>query len=213
MTFTFRPVKIWPEDWPNAHGRSCQFSANYSKTLEQLDNELWHLDATDVILQVDATERDCRLDGQLRADAKVGYRGVILSFVTPKFGTLTYPCDTFEGVAYKNIPGWQANLRAITLGLESLRTVERYGIADRGQQYAGYAELPSGIALGSAMTVDEAAEFIGEHAEWQVPFDPTTPSWVASAFRVAAKKLHPDHGGDPDLFRKLIQAKDLLEAQ
>jgi hypothetical protein len=33
---------------------------------------------------------------------------------------------------------WQDNLRAVALGLEALRRVERYGIAQRGEQYAGW---------------------------------------------------------------------------
>lgn len=149
--------------------------------------------------------RDCRLDGQLRADARPSHPGVILTIDTRKHGTLVYSTDRFDH--------WKANLRAIALGLEALRKVERYGIANRGQQYAGYRELPSGIALGSAMTIEDAARFIAEQA-W--PGDAIDEQEVLddldTAYRAAAKRLHPDAGGDPEMFRRLTVARDLLVA-
>lgn len=222
MILTFRPIKVWPDGWqdPRRQRSSSPFRATHSDTLQLLDRELRHLGATTVTLQVDASERDCRLDGQLRADAKVRHPGVILTIETKKFGTLVYPCDAFTGVSWSStrLDGWQANLRAIALGLEALRKVERYGIAERGQQYAGYRELPSGIALGSAMTVEAAARFLIEHGEWGGE-DATVDDILTADrqvlvdyFRHAAKKLHPDQGGDPELFRKLTEARDLLEA-
>lgn len=222
MILTFRPIKVWPEGWPNDDYRSSPFSSTYSKTLALLDRELRHLDATDVILQVDASDRDRRLDGQLRANAKGGYRGCILSFQTKDYGTLTYSCDAFS--RWNQTEAWQANLRAIALGLEALRTVERYGIAGRGQQYAGYAELPTGVALGAAMTVEDAARFVAGHAEGPEHFDSNVEALLTERdagdtqglellFKRASKKLHPDVGGDPDLFRKLVQAREVLEAK
>lgn len=219
MILTFRPIKIWPEGWPNNHSTSSPFKAkNYSGTLTILERELTNLRAKDVILQVDASERDCRLDGQLRADAKVKYRGVILSFGTRDYGTLTYSCDAFS--RWNMTEAWQANLRAIALGLEALRKVERYGIAGRGQQYAGYAELPSGIALGAhKMTVEEAAKILAEGTGGffdsgdilDAP-DEVDQEMVTLAFRKAVVLHHPDKGGEPETFRKIIEAKDLLES-
>ena len=208
MILTFRPIKVWPPEWPRTGGKSSPFQASYRRTLDQLDVELSHLRATDVTMQVDASSEDMRLDGQLRANASVGYRGVILTVESRTHGTLTYPVDTFSD--------WQSNLRAITLGLEALRKVERYGIADRGQQYAGYRELGSGIAMGPGrMTADQAAAFLVEHGEWgSVPADPADligePDVIAAYYRQAAKRLHPDAGGDPEQFKRLQEAKEVL---
>lgn len=214
MILTFRPIKVWPEGWQERRGRpSTPFRAPWSDTLELLDRELSHLGATAVSMQVDATERECRLDGQLRADARVNHPGVILTVETKKLGTLVYATDRFDG--WYSSPGWQANARAIALGLEALRRVERYGIAERGQQYAGYRELPSGIALGRSMTIEEAARLLVEHGEWGgEPCDPDLligdADVIAAYYREAVKKAHPDRGGDPELFRRLTEARDLL---
>lgn len=224
MILTFRPIKVWPEDWDSADAErpGSPFDSTYSATLDLLDRELTHLKASNVILQVDASEGDVRLDGQLRADAKVNHPGVILSFDTPTWGTLTYACDAFTRRGWRNdSPSWQQNLRAIALGLESLRRVERYGIAGRGQQYAGYRELGTGLAMGP-MTRDQAAAFLVEHGEVDNadepgdpdclldPSDPLRDEIVDGYYRRAAKRLHPDVGGDPDLFKQLGEARDLL---
>lgn len=227
MILTFRPIKVWPTGWPNPRGgKPSPFDASYSKTLDLLDRELSHLGAKDPILQVDASERECRLDGQLRADARVHYRGVILSFQTRSYGALSYPCDAFERPSWKSgaPAAWQQNLRAVALGLEALRKVERYGIAQRGQQYAGYAEIGTGIALGQQMTLEEAARFLAGHGDQERFFDenvvtlldtsqPLYAEIVEGFFRNAAKKLHPDNGGDGADFDRLVRARELLEAQ
>jgi len=95
---------------------------------------------------------------------------------------------------------------------------ERYGIAERGQQYAGWAELPSGIPLGPrTMTVDEAARILATAARdcdggdlvvgatGQV----TLPA-VERAYKQAVKLVHPDAGGDHDAVVRLTEATELL---
>lgn len=221
MILTFRPIKVWPAGWeePGRTRGNSPFSATYDATLRLLDDELSHLGATGVSLQVAASERDCRLDGQLRANARVTHPGVILTVETKQHGTLVYACDRFQAATWKRnaLAGWQVNLRAIALGLEALRKVERYGIAERGQQYAGYRELGAGTPMGpatSTMTVEEAARFIAAHSD--SPEDrlvdvEADPFFATALYREAAKRLHPDAGGDPELFKRLVEAKDVLD--
>lgn len=209
MILIFRPIKVWPEGWTGYRNRpTSPFAATYTATLQLLDRELHMLGATGVTMQVDVSERDVRLDGQLRADARPSHPGVILTIDTRKHGTLIYATDRFSH--------WQANLRAIALGLEALRKVERYGIAERGQQYAGYRELGTGIALGAAMTLADAAQLLADEGG-QVGADDLLfeheggcRDWIDDSYRMAAKKHHPDAGGDPGMFRRLTEARDLL---
>ena len=197
MEYTIVPIERWPEKWDrfNPPRRSSPFSAPWSKTLQLLGTELDHLRATQVTIQVDLTRDDFRLDGNLRTAARIGYPGVILGFDTKKFGGLSYPCNTFGGALGS---AWKENVRAIALGLEALRKVERYGIAERGQQYAGFKELGSGMAI-DRMTEERAWKILMEAAG--VTELPTHPASIEWAYREAAKTHHPDVGGE---------ARDLL---
>lgn len=221
MILPVRPISQWPDGWPNEEYRTSPFSTTYDKTLKLLERELDMIAADDPLLAMAVTERDCRIDGGLRAGAKPKYRGVILSFATERYGRLTYPCDTFY--RWNATEAWQANLHAIALGLESLRRVERYGIANRGQQYAGYAELGSGIALGPApMTLHQASVILAEAVAGELPGinggdlmdDPETPDRAAveRVYTIAAKLHHPDVGGDKDTFATITRARELLLA-
>jgi hypothetical protein len=215
----YRPIKDWPDGWREADRADAPwspFKSTWESTLKLLDQELTFLGASEATLQLDTTEANCRADGGLRANAVVNHHGVILSFDSAKHGRLTYPCKAFDAPR----DPWRQNVRAIALGLESLRRVERYGIADRGQQYAGYAEIGSGIPLGAAgLTMEQAASFIAAWAGDDVDggdllWDEHTAALatVRSAFKAAAAVLHPDNGGDPAMFDRLVKAKELLEA-
>lgn len=210
----FSSIQAWPDDWlVRPFYESSPFSSSYTQTLDLLDRELFMLGASNVIVQLDVSARSVRADGALRADVKVGKPGVILSFDTKKHGTLTYATDKYRP--------WVENLRAIALGLEALRKIERYGIAERGQQYAGYRELGTGIALGPGqMTPAAAASLIADLLE---PDDdgPISSLSVRKSWRVErarfsrqlAKRLHPDAGGSADLYAQVTQAVDVLDKE
>lgn len=219
MILTFRPIKVWPKGWQERRYDSRPYSpfrASYRQTVELLDFELNQVGATGATLQVDASEDDCRLDGQLRANAKVGHPGVILTVETKNLGSLVYATDRYQSWRSDDAD-WKANLRAIALGMAALRTVERYGIAEQGQQYAGYREIGSGIPLGEhvveeTMTADEAARLLADGI-WSGPLDvDTIVPLVETLYRQQAKRFHPDapDGGDPAKFRRLTMARNLL---
>lgn len=213
MILTFRPIKVRPEHWKPAdhHRPDSPFRGTYRNTLELLDRELRQLEARDVSLQVDARPDQIRIDGGLRSDAKVDHPGVILTIETRQLGSLIYETDRYGRRWNADQAAWKENLRAIALGLEALRKVERYGIARRGQQYAGYRELGSGIPLAAGMTVEEAARFIcaNTDGDWHDDVE-ADPSFALSLYKDAAKLLHPDAGGDPAAFKRLSEARDVL---
>lgn len=176
-------------------------------TLQLLERELKALGCRDeAVLQVAVRERDIRLDGGIRADAKPEHPGVILNFKS-RHGELSYACDTFRT--------WQSNLRAIAKGLEALRLVDRYGVGN-GAQYTGYRALGAGTPMPVApkMSVEQAARFIADHCS-----TPATAEAIAAggkafelSYRAAAKRLHPDAGGDAAAFQCLQEAKRVIEA-
>lgn len=195
---TFRPLGQWPR--PDTHRRRGRhtFRASWADTLELLDRELEHLGAENVIIQADFTEADIRLDGRPRSNAKAPkHPGVIVSFES-RHGPLQYMTDEHEW--------WQHNVRAIALGLEALRAVDRYGITQTGQQYKGWRQLTA----GSGITSREAAlELITRLAD----IAPATIDDVGlhTAYRKAIKRAHPDGGGDTETFAAVQDAGRILE--
>lgn len=217
---TFHPITLWPGSRTRTPIRSA-FSGSWGSTLDLLDRELHMLRARRLVIEVDLDESKIRKDGRPRADAQMRTSGVILSFES-RHGPLRYSCDRFDR--------YRDNLRALALGLEALRRVERYGIASRGEQYQGWKALPSGMALPehASMTPEQAAgvffDLCTDAPGWS--WDGETPGFVLdvaksgdpmgalkAAYRAAAKAHHPDSvGGDRARFEALDAAWRVLRA-
>src|SRR5258708_11366739 len=133
--YQFRPLGDW--QGPSTRNRQWpRFKAGYQDTLDLLESEISKLGGRHIVLQVDLAERDIRIDGLPRSNARYGaHPGVVVSFES-RFGPLRYATDEFAE--------WKANLRAIALSLKALRDVDRYGVSKRGEQYTGWRALPAG---------------------------------------------------------------------
>jgi hypothetical protein len=219
VTWIYRPIDAWPGELTK--DRKCTpFRAKFGSTLDLLTSELEHLGAREAVIQLALDPQDLRRDGLPRAGARPDHPGVILSFES-YHGPLRYFTDAFKACWANDGEGWHANLRAIALGLQDLRRLDRYGIGRRGEQYTGWAQLPPGQPMGPAvkMTVEEAARILadaypaGASAEeiLEELQDEDRP-FLRDAYRMGTKRLHPDQGGDPEAFRRLSEARDLLTA-
>jgi hypothetical protein len=198
LKFTYRPITLWPGAMTRNRQRA-RFRAPYSNTLKLLDRELRHLLAKQIVLQVALSEADIRQDGRPRAGSKPRHPGVILAFQS-RHGPLSYPCDTYSS--------WEDNLRAITLALEHLRAVDRYGVTRRGEQYQGWARLPGPIITPSPMTVVEADAWL-RRTGGGPPI--LTTELLEAVYRRAAFATHPDRGGSSEGFQRVQQARAVLE--
>lgn len=186
------------------------FDSTFQQTMRLLEDELWHLDAENVVIEVDVVPAQIRRDGRLNERAKPVSPAVRLVFDS-RHGQLTYATDRFV----RNYKGpqedWKHNLRALALGLEALRKVDRYGIGQQGQQYTGYAALPAGtggIALGG-MTKDEATEILTNHAEVEVR--DAARFTIEQLYRRARARTHPDrHEGEQAMWDQVELAAKVL---
>jgi hypothetical protein len=174
------------------------FRASWSQTEQLLDRELRLLRATTVILLIDVNEPDIRLDGKLRATARPLSSACAIQFDSRTKGSLLIGCGRFRH--------WQDNVRAIALGLEALRKVERYGIVQANEQYEGWRALPEG-GTTDVTDIDRAWKVIALLAD----VDETEARLDGRyAYRLALKRAHPDHGGAAAAFRALQEAAKLL---
>lgn len=215
-----RPLKQWPGQLRSEAERAYSpFSASWSQTTDLLDKEAYHLGAGEVVVQLAMRERDFRLDGWIRADAKPSHPGVTIVLPESDQGRISFSTDRYTH-GYRGgsrMDGWQANVRAIALSMEALRTADRHDVM-QGAQYAGFKELGSGLAMDAFASAEAAAEFIialsdipPEHAAGEVRSVVENEDARAEVYRRAAKKAHPDAGGDVSIFQKLQAAKALLD--
>lgn len=203
MRWQIEPMETWayPETKPRKRN---PFGASWQSTLDLLGRELDQLDVSGAVaLRVVGDPADVRRDGMLRASARLRHPGVAVSFHSRKHGPLTYPCDTFVA-AGGGLADWQANVRAIALGLEALRRVERYGIASRGEQYAGWRAIESGTTTAFA-SKDEARQWLRDLTASPTEFDDGV------LLRRGAREAHPDrNGGERYVWDQYDAARQLL---
>jgi hypothetical protein len=205
--FQVRPLGPWGRPVTDPRASSSRFRATWDDTITLLLDEVGQLDGTLVVVQVDADPGDIRADGMLRARARVGFPGVKVSFQS-RYGPLTYATDTYEQQWSHATPGWQANVRAIALGLGALRAVDRYGVTRTGEQYRGWSAIAARPAEDT-LSVDEARRVLADAARVG-PGSLSGETAIAAAYRRAVRKAHPDAGGDPDVFRLVTAARDVL---
>ncbi len=205
----FVPIDCWPQQ-PTRQRKSSPFYTNYIKTLDDLERELKHLKAKDVLIQAFFGVHQLRNDGWPRSGESPKQPGVILSFQTAN-GPLSFPCDTYQH--------WQTNIRAISLSLTALRAIDRYGVTRRAEQYQGWKKLEAPSDQPFATKEDAARFIVVQSADVEADLS-LCPDMIrdrelrAAAYRVAASKLHPDKPtGSHELFVRLQAAMRLLEAQ
>ena len=238
MDVTYQPLTQWPVGRPRtlaADRREAQFKTPrraefdavgaqrivqrrvmpLARTLHDLDSELFLIGVGHAVIQVDVTNRqdlrsDLRRDGVIRDDARVHSPAVVLSFTRHR-SPLVFACDHFNR--------WQDNLRAIVLGLEALRKIERYHIGSGMEQYRGWQALPASTT--PALSTEQAAAVLARRengtrsaADLETRADMITHdiAWARDAYRKAAAKTHPDSGGSHDDFTLVQEAKRVLEA-
>lgn len=172
MRATWRPLAVW--QYPPARRLvGARLRASWDVVMDRLEDEIGRVKGSDVVIGVVVDESQIGFSGNLKAGGRTrfAHRGVEVSFDTPKRGRLVFHTDAYDDVT--------ANLRAIGLGLEALRAVDRHGITSTDEQYAGFAAIgPGGPDPARGKTLVDRWGSVAE----------------------ALKRTHPDHGGDPQQF-------------
>jgi len=204
------------DEWPRKRATSFErspFETRFSETTKLLEREIGHLKPRvgSVIISTFHRPSEIRKDGMLRAETRMpDYPGVIVEFDSndtkqKRYVKIQFVCDKFKD--------WKANVRAIALGMEALRKVERYGITSAQEQYEGFKAkaLPPRVVLGESMNFADAQSFIVHKAG--VPEGRINDGQQLDMFfRQAAIFCHPDKGGSHDDMAKLNIARDTLKA-
>lgn len=166
MRATWHAMPAWPYE-PRAQ-QTTSFRSEWDATLVLLEREIEALKGVDPDIGIVCEPSQISMSGTLKAGQRVAVRhpGAEVSFDAGG-RRMVFHTDAFPYLSW--------NLRAIALGLEALRKVDRYGITSGGEQYEGFARLTGGgpdAARGKVL--------VG----------------LAGGIRKAQYKHHPDHGGD-----------------
>lgn len=214
VRFEIRPLIGWDRPYTENRKSSGQFKAKWAATIDHLKAEVDYLGGTLVVAQIAVTEGEIRRDGMLKVGARVSSPAVKISFESVH-GPLTYATDVYDRMWPGTMPGWQANIRAIGLGLEALRAVDRYGITRSGEQYRGFTALSDKPAGHDELTVEDARRVFAEALSLSTAAlgdNFQDQGAITRMYRLAAKKYHPDAGGSESVFRLITRARDVLLA-
>jgi hypothetical protein len=207
--FQIQPLGLWDRPITDPRASSSRFRASWDDTIRLLLSEVDQLDGSLVVVQVDADPTEIRRDGMLRARARVNFPGVKVSFDS-RHGPLTYATDAYEQRWGSDMTSWQANVRAIALALEALRAVDRYGVTHTGEQYRGWTALADKPYAHGEMTVVEAERVLRDAAGLPADASLGDKGSITAAYRIAARTMHPDAGGNADAFQLITTARDVL---
>lgn len=184
----------WPEGWPRTNPVSRRrwptIQHSMERACEFLSGELDKLKATKGVL---STNIQRRLDGRpYSGQAQPSDPGAAVYFDLKGKPTVL-ACDKWNRV--------EDNVWVIAKHIEALRAQERWGVGSIEQAFRGYTALPA-VGESSASTW------------WQVLGVPVnaSPEHIREAYRILAKKFHPDTGGDREMFERVQRAMERYEA-
>lgn len=203
-----RPLMRWPGQLrrPEQRDPGRRFRASWQATTDLLEREAAMIGTRELVIQLAVEEAELRRDGWPRAHTQPRHPGATVVVPDSDHGRLSWSTDRYQA--------WRHNVRAIALSMQALRAADRHGVM-AGRQYAGFRELGAGDG-GEAWqpSVDEAAQFLAHNSgcigdAWEPLLK--RQELVDDAYRRAAKRLHPDVGGDPQAFQRLQTAKTVLD--
>jgi hypothetical protein len=196
----FMPLAGWPHPvTPDWERRRAPFRAAYGDTLDLLAFEVSRLgESADAgcVVQVDVDPSQFTLKGLPMARAR-WYSARVSVQVATGDRVLTFATDRFDY--------WQDNLRAIALGMEALRKVDRYGLASAtGGQYAGFAAIES----APADPWSDGASALAWMRKYAAELGITDADSLDAGrlYRAMARKMHPDQGGPAADWHRLDRA-------
>jgi len=188
----------YPLCWPDARPRTvrnqrnthARFKTSFAGARDKCILEVERLGGDRIII---STNIELKCNGQpcsVEWGKIIPDPGVAVYF-TRKGKQLCFACDCWKHV--------QDNMHAIALTIEALRGIARWGTGDMMEAaFRGFAALPE-KASGSTWW-----EVLG------VPINAGTEQ-VKEAYRILAKKHHPDLGGEAELFRRVQEAYQKFE--
>ena len=187
MTVEAFPLS-WPEGWErkenNDYRKVAQFTVSMARARDELIAEIHRLCRRyrDPLIVL-STNVSLRLDGLPYASQKAPEDPGAAVYFRYMDSQRVFACDIFRRVEH--------NIRAIGKTIEAIRGIERWGASDMPERaFTGFEALPAPDDWRKVLQVSPDA-----------PWDT-----VRNVYMSKRAQNHPDRGGDPDEFDRIMKA-------
>jgi len=182
----------WPEGWKREkYPERSRFKTGFQDARNKLSAEIARMGGSKVVI---STNVPLRNDGFPRANAPDPKDAGVAVYFKYKGKDMVFACDKYHYT--------RENIYAIAMTIDALRGIERWGASDMMERaFAGFQGLPA------------VASQPWREVLYLNSIDCPTRDEIETAYRMLAKKHHPDLGGDRDQFERVTQARQaaLLE--
>lgn len=179
----------WPAGWPRVRTRQrARYKVSLAQARDELLSDLRRLHARGVVVSSNVPLRRDGLPLALQGSVDLPDPGVAVYWTDEKNRPRVIACDCWLGV--------DENLRAIGLAVGALRQLERCGASNILERaFEGFSALPSAIIPA-------------RHWRDVLGFSEATPleEAIHAAYRIQARKCHPDTGGSHEAMIELNRA-------
>lgn len=179
----------WPQGWKRtANPQYARFDTKFTDARNGIVEEIRRLGGKDIVI---STNIPYRKDGLPYANYKTPEDKGVAVYFNLKGKSQVFACDKWKRI--------EDNMQAIRKTIEAIRGIERWGSSEMmSRAYMGFIALPE---ASNESAVPMWWEVLGVNRYASI-------AEIENAYRVAAKKTHPDTGGSHDEFVKVTKARE-----
>lgn len=189
------PTEAFPLQWPVSRTRTkirerAVFKVSMGRSIRDIQDEVRMLGGSNLVI---STNMPLRMDGMpTTARRLIADPGAAAYFVY-KGRAVCFACDRWDSL--------EGNLRAISLTINALRGIARWGTGDMvAAAFTGFVALPA------PKVEDEPHEVLGVSEN-------ATRAEIEYAYRRLAQQCHPDVGGSNEAMSRINTARDAMLAR
>ena len=182
----------WPDGWPRTkYPTKSRFDVSFTEARDGLVAEVKRLGGRYIVI---STDIETRQDGLPYANQRAPRDTGDAVYFERKGKQMVFACDRWNTV--------KDNMRAVAKTIEAIRGIERWGASEMLERaFSAFVALPAPGETRKRAWRD----VLGFNADKPGVI---TKERIEGAYRLAARKVHPDAGGSAEAFHELQQARE-----
>jgi hypothetical protein len=186
------PTEAFPLQWPVSRPRTQRrekavFKVTMGRSLRDIQDEVRMLGGSNLVI---STNMPLRMDGLPTTARRTIADPGAAAYFAYKGKSVCFACDRWDSL--------EGNLRAISLTINALRGIARWGTGDMvAAAFTGFTALPS------------PEQFNTPHGILGVAANATRTE-IEYAYRRLAQQMHPDVGGSHEAMARINAARDTM---